>query len=125
MKEYRGKLVIQDYGAPGVVKGYRCTTVARMCRSTGDVQLYNGYSSTMVQGYRSSISVALVNRLSTVVLGFCVGSRVVQGYTGTGLLQGYTGTGVVQVYWSKRELQVSRSGRGLQENYRGSRVVEV
>jgi hypothetical protein len=47
-----------------------------------------------------------------VVLGLCIASRLVQGYTGTGVLQGYI---VVQEYKSSTGLQGPWSSTGVQK----------
>jgi len=66
----------------------------------------------VIQGYSSITLVVQGKRDSTVVLGLCTASWLVQGYTSTRIIQGYI---VVQEYKSSTGLQGSRSSTGVQE----------
>jgi len=150
-----GKRVVQLY----LYRSVQWSTV------TGGVQLYRGtiahaYGSNtgisvkefyrgsgVVKVYRSSKGIVQGFSGSTVFLGLCRGSRVVQVYTDTGVVQVYRnstvrqrsrsckrystgvveacmGTRVVQVYRNSTGLQGSRSSIGIQEQYRGSTGVQ-
>jgi hypothetical protein len=66
----------------------------------------------VVQGFRSSTGLGIQG--STVVLGYCRASRVIQQYTGTGVVLGVV-LGVVQLYSTSTRWQVSRCDKGVQE----------
>ncbi|KAH0946224.1 hypothetical protein HN011_004267 [Eciton burchellii] len=94
---HRGLVEVQVYN------GYSISTMSQDYRSS--TEEYNGYrGSTVVQGFRRSTGLGIQG--STVLLGYCRASRVVQEYTGKG---------VVQLHSSNTGLQGTRCSKGVQE----------
>jgi len=66
--------------------------------------VYIGYSgSTVVQGLRSCSGLRIQG--ITVVLGYFRASRLVQGYTGTGVVQLYSSSTGLQGSWCSKRVQ--------------------
>jgi len=146
-----GKRVVQLYlyrsvqwsTVTGGVQLYRDTIAHAYGSNTGISvkEFYRG--SGVVKVYRSSKGIVQGFSGSTVFLGLCRGSRVVQVYTDTGVVQVYrnstvrqrsrsckrysssAGTGVVQSYRCNTVVLVLCRSTNVVQGYRGSGVVEA